>query len=483
MNNNGNGHKSQDWRAAVEVKENPFLSPRTSEPRNESAPAEEPMPFDAAPALSADADLPPSDPQVRTPRRRNLLILCFFALSLTVAALAYYALNGGRKIEYRVAERKAAKAGQQAATGIEQPATDQMTADAINQAKEELRKSGVAPAAPAIPEAAPTATASEQEGAAQRTPIFTPYIVPDAPIPTTTPKRANGTSDSAGDEVASRNSRQSYAGRSQTAAHSIYVEPARKEAETRRGEDEERAAFDFESAIRTPRPAIAPVRVPSFGSLLPVRTLGAVFTLRNSLVRLETTRDIEGDGWRLTRGTVLVAQQQGSDADRAFLTLMGFIDPATNRFVKLGGDLIGSDGAPGLKGKRRQINSRWTRVFSRLGSSAVQLGQAALARGNTTIIMPGGVGSDFGFNPGTIARREFVEIPAGAVGYVMITDLPKETRGADAEPAKTGEDFLADEELAELLSTGKPEQIRAALPRMQPEMRKIALLALGERDR
>lgn len=477
MNNNGNGHQSQDWRAAVEVKESPSISPRNA---MEDAPAEEPVQFDAAPALSNDADLPPSDPQVRNPRRRSLLILCVVTLSLLVAGLGYYALNGGRKIEYRVAERKAQKAGQQAqaATGIEQPATDQMTADAINQAKEELRKAGVAPT---IPEAAPTATPDTAQRSAA--PIFTPYIVPDAPIAPATPKRANDATD--GNESANRStgSRQSYSSSSQTTAHSIYVDPEKREAEARRPRDAESAAFNSESAFRNPRSSIASMSVPSFGSLLPVRTLGAVFTLRNSLVRLETTRDIEGDGWRLKRGTVLVTQQQGSDADRAFLTLMGFIDPATNRFVKLSGDLIGSDGAPGLKGKRRQINSRWTRVFSRLGSSAVQLGQAALSRGNTTIVVPGGAGSDFGFNPSTIARREFVEIPAGTPAYVMITDLPKEVRGADAEPGKTGDDFLADEELAELLSTGKPEQIRAALPRMQPEMRKIAMLALGERDR
>ncbi|MGH9843914.1 MAG: hypothetical protein ACREEM_34700 [Blastocatellia bacterium] len=203
-------------------------------------------------------------------------------------------------------------------------------------------------------------------------------------------------------------------------------------------------------------------------------------------MRLEATRDVEGDGWTIKRGTVLVAQQQGNDYDRAFLTLMGFIDPATNRFVKLSGDVLGSDGAPGLKGKRRQINSRWTRAFQRVANGALQLGQAALTRGNTTIIMPGGLsgaGSEFGFNSSAIARREFVEVSASTPGYVMITDLPSAARGADAEPAKQGDDFLADEELAELLSSGKPEQIRAAMPRMSPEMRKIALLALGEWER
>src|SRR5262249_57398138 len=103
------------------------------------------------------------------------------------------------------------------------------------------------------------------------------------------------------------------------------------------------------------------VTVPSFGAMLPVRTLGAVYTLRQgSLARFELTRDMTGDGWALKRGTVLVGQQPGSEHDRAFLTLIGFIDPATNRLVRLSGDLLGGDAAPGLKGKRRRFNSRWT---------------------------------------------------------------------------------------------------------------------------
>ena len=43
-----------------------------------------------------------------------------------------------------------------------------------------------------------------------------------------------------------------------------------------------------------------------------------------------------------------------------------------------------------------------------------------------------------------------------------------------------GGSALSDEELANLLSTGSPEQIRAALPRMTPELRQIAEMVLKE---
>ena len=73
-------------------------------------------------------------------------------------------------------------------------------------------------------------------------------------------------------------------------------------------------------------------------------------------------------------------------------------------------------------------------------------------------------------------------VAAGAFGYVMITDLPQETRGVDADPLAGGDrETLADEELAELLSSGSPEKIRAALPRMSPEMKRLALAVLQEK--
>ncbi|MGH9851700.1 MAG: hypothetical protein ACREBD_17835 [Blastocatellia bacterium] len=200
-----------------------------------------------------------------------------------------------------------------------------------------------------------------------------------------------------------------------------------------------------------------------------------------SLARFELTRDVRGQGWEMKKGVTIIGRQQGGEYDRAYIALVGFIDPASGKFVKIGGDVLGSDGAPGLRGKRRQVNSRWTRVLGRAAQSAVSLGQAALSRGGTTVILPGAVAPELspGFN--TINRREFVAIPAGAFGYVMITDLPQETRGVDADPlAETNRETLADEELAELLSSGSPEKIRAAMSRMTPELAQVEVFrAIG----
>ena len=222
--------------------------------------------------------------------------------------------------------------------------------------------------------------------------------------------------------------------------------------------------------------------LPPFGAMLPVRTLGALYTLRSSLTRFELLRDVRGQGWQMRKGTVLVGQQQGSEYDRAYVSLVGFIDPESKRFVKVTGEVLGVDGAPGLQGKRKQISSRWARALGRVATSAVSLGQAALARGNsTTVVLPGSVTPELSPSFNVVSRREFVEVPAGAPAFVMITDLPKEAKGVDAEPGVEGkENALTDEELARLLESGSPEKIRAALGRMSPELRQIAEAALKE---
>ena len=101
--------------------------------------------------------------------------------------------------------------------------------------------------------------------------------------------------------------------------------------------------------------------------MLPVRTIGGLYTLRSgALARLELTRDIVGNGWSMTRGTILVGTTKGGEYDRAYVAIIGFIDPESGKFVKLGGDVLGGDGAAGLKGKSRQLDSRWTRILSQL---------------------------------------------------------------------------------------------------------------------
>ena len=225
------------------------------------------------------------------------------------------------------------------------------------------------------------------------------------------------------------------------------------------------------------------VALPPFGAMLPIRTTGALYTLRPGLARFELVRDVSGQGWQMRKGTTLIGQQQGGEYDRAYVSLVGFIDPESKLFVKAPGEVLGADGAPGLQGKRRQVSSRWARVLGRVASSAVSLGQAALSRGNsTTVVLPGAVAPEL--TPSVASRREFVEVPAGTPAFVMITDLPKEARGTDPDPLTDGNgERLTDEELAELLSSESPEKIRAAMPRMTPELRRIAEAVLKEQSR
>src|SRR5262245_21093897 len=226
------------------------------------------------------------------------------------------------------------------------------------------------------------------------------------------------------------------------------------------------------------------VVLPSFGAMLPVRTLGALYTLRPSLIRFELVRDMQGENWQLKKGTIIVGQQQGSEYDRAYVTPMGFIDTESKRFVKLTGEVLGSDGAQGLKGKRRRISSRWASVLSRAIPVATALGQAALSRGSsTTIVMTGVVAPEITSSFAATNRREFVEVPAGTPGYLLITALPKEAKGVSAEEIAENTDAgsaLTDEELAALMESGSTEQIRAAIPRMSQELRQIAEMVLKE---
>lgn len=243
---------------------------------------------------------------------------------------------------------------------------------------------------------------------------------------------------------------------------------------------------------------------PTFGSMLPVRTVGALYSLRTgALVRLELTREMKGDGWSLKRGTILVGNTKGSDFDRAYVSLVGFIDPDSGKLVKLGGDLLGSDGATGLKGKRRQIDGGWTKALKRFASSALDVtGTVLSGRGRDTVILTDGVRTR-AMNPitdevsgvldGEVNIRQtrgFVEVLAGTSGYVLVTDLPSTATpeelsnttlssltDIDSTRPATG---LTEHELADLLSNGSSEQIRAAMPRMTPEMRKIAQLVLNQ---
>jgi hypothetical protein len=250
------------------------------------------------------------------------------------------------------------------------------------------------------------------------------------------------------------------------------------------------------------------VALPPFGSMLPVRTIGGLYTLRSgALARLELTRDMVGNGWSMKRGTILVGTTKGGEYDRAYVAIIGFIDPESGKFVKLGGggDVLGGDGAAGLKGKSRQLDSRWTRILSQLGNAALSVTTAALGgRSNGTVVISDAARSSV-INPvseelnGVVGgpsdrnrRAGFVEIVAGTPGYVMVTDLPAAIKGTEADAELDVQSLAAlsdvdavrpatgisEREFAELIANGSPEEIKAKLHRMSPDMRKIALAIL-----
>ena len=415
--------------------------------------------------VNVEAVTPPNEERVKASgaKRRKLVrgFLVLATLALVVIGLFFWIGDGRKKIDLSVRDRNA-QTGQGAPQKI-----DDVTAQAIAE---------VRGGASASPTPAPSAASSAETAVAQdATPVTIPLGATVAAVESAPAPNVSGVSSIG----ATAKSPEIYSGRN--TERSIRAAPVPKpDASSPR---QPAAAPDAAGVLRAAPAAEKTVTLPPFGAMLPVRTLGAIFTLRQSLARLELTRDVRGQGWMLKKGTILVGQQQGGEFDRAFVSLMGFIDPGSGKFVKLGGDVLGADGAPGIRGKRRRISSRWTRILSRAADAGIALGQAALSRGGTIVNVQGAVSPELsGLTQNAMDRREFVEAPAGATAFALITDLPKEVRGSDAQPVNEngGSQSLRDEELANLLTDGSPEQIRAALPRMTPELRRIAEAVLRE---
>ncbi len=251
------------------------------------------------------------------------------------------------------------------------------------------------------------------------------------------------------------------------------------------------------------RKDVGNVSVPSFGSMLPVKSLGVLYTLRSGgLARFELTRDVKGKGWTMPRGTVLVGALRGAEYDRAYVSLVGFIDTESGRFVKISGDLLGADGGAGIRGKRRKMSSGWSRALSKLGEASLNIaGAFAGSIGRRPIVINDAFGSYGGRVSSELDgvligrdRNSFVEVAAGSCGYMMITELPDSVQGVDALSKLTGREMeersnvdqprrttgISERELAELIESGEVEQIKEALPRMTPEMRRVAEVVIRE---
>jgi len=223
--------------------------------------------------------------------------------------------------------------------------------------------------------------------------------------------------------------------------------------------------------------------------MLPVRTRGVIFTLRNnSYARLELVRDCQGEGWSLAKGTMLVGRVNGSEHDRAFINVFGYIDSNTNRLVKMTGEVVGSDGGSGMQGKRIVVDrNRLKQTLGKVASNGLQVAgmMAGALTGRGTVVV-NGAGSRV-LNPITDGagqlvngddKRSFVRIEAGQAAFVMVSDLPTEIEGIDAvgqDVLTTSSNSLTDREVMELILFGTAEDIRASSPLMNEEQKRMVL--------
>lgn len=233
--------------------------------------------------------------------------------------------------------------------------------------------------------------------------------------------------------------------------------------------------------------------LPPFGTMLPVRTQGVLFTVRNnSYARLELTRDCSGMGWSLPKGTVLIGRTSGSEYDRAFVNVIGYIDPRDNKLVKMTGEALGADGATGIPGKRIGVDrNRLKETLRKVASSGVQVAGTmvgALTGRGTVVIDSAGyrlmnpISNEARAALGGNEQKNFVKVMAGQPAYVMVADLPKSVQTVDAP----GEDeilraagSLSDREVMELILFGSPDEVRAALPLMTDEQKRLVTNTLA----
>jgi hypothetical protein len=508
---NGNGQANGTSFSTAVIEENPYLQ-RTPNEQQVRADVEDGI-FDRAQQDEEGSAIDLADERKKVRQRRRRLALIAIAVLLLVSLVGVLALyyRSNTKVEYgRVA--KPSQVVPPAPNASATTGRDTRTEQAIEEAQRLTTTTGQTPIKP------PARTDEAQNTASNPD---TPFSVPtnfagtvkskSDPIDSgartdtngfnarssedsTRPASANGTSS---DRTvrSQRNSESSFYTTDQSAQRnqSISASGARGNSRT--------------FAVRDSK-TVATAVLPSFGSMLPVRTIGGLYTLRSgALTRLELTRDMRGNGWSMKRGTILVGTSRGGEYDRAYVSIVGFIDPQSGKLVKLGGDVLGGDGGTGLKGKRRQLDGGWARLLGKVGTAALSVTGALVGgRGNGTVIISDGLRTR-AINPvtdeisGVIGgeldqkqRRGFVEVEAGTSGYVMVTDLPTAIKGTEASPDLNEETLaalsdvdvarpatgLSERELADLLAGGSPEEIRAAMPRMTPEMRKIAAAVLGQ---
>jgi hypothetical protein len=158
---------------------------------------------------------------------------------------------------------------------------------------------------------------------------------------------------------------------------------------------------------------------------------------------MELTRAVEGKGYSFPAGTMIVGNVRGGGPVRAFVNVVGLIDPVSGELVRISGELLGRDGASGIEGRRRSLTSRWAQVFRGMKDTAASVLRSvgAIASGSTVIRsepVRRGTESITGDLSAAVLQNDrentFLEVAAGSNGYVLVTGLP-ENSAATSKPA------------------------------------------------
>jgi hypothetical protein len=457
--------------------------------------------------------------------RRAVVGIGIAACALFVIAIATYLwLFSGSDESYRVrntASRSRAEAG---ARNDNSP-----QALTVEEIARELNRGGNSNTASnanqeAAPDAATNGGASETGGGSpvtDRLPLgdfsttVTPQTGADAPVPAQSTVAQNATGQSsqvdttAGGATTGRDAATTRSGAtvgSPNPERSIRVSALA--ANGRRESSPSVSANLNLSQPASPERATESVPLPPLGTMLPVRTLGSLYTLRSEgYVRMQLAREVSGRGWSLARGTELYGVVRGSDFEigRAYIQLVGFIDQRSGRLVRIQGSLLGADGADGLRGRKHSLTSGWSRALRVAGAGALEaLSTVAATVGRRPVY----VGDVYGSGAPRVTsplmqelngiayrqgRAGYIEVPAGTSGYILVMTSPREVQGVDADVnvpvddlrrssdvnTQRGATQLSETELAELMTSGNREDIRRALPRMTPEMRRVAEAVLA----
>ena len=443
------------------------------------------------PANPVFAPPKPDDTRNKKPWKRKLFVWCFVLFLIAGGALALYMLLRVNHVNVRVQ----ADPRREAITAKSEPSPNNsengLSAEAIN-----IARQAVGTDAPA-PNNAPSANASS-----------TASPSPSADISRVLSFTDNSPAYSHVNELSSTNrsqnqiradesqpqSREFSASVLQARANptqTLFVEdsPAKIATGPQQGNNSQ-SRLDNQVLAKDISKITSPAVLPLFGTMLPVRTQGVIFSLPiNSFARLELARDCQGEGWSLPKGTLLIGRVSASEHDRAFINLQGYIDPRTNRFVKMAGDVLGSDGGSGLQGKRVVVDrNRLKQTIGKVASGGLQVAgmMAGALTGRGTVVLNGAgyrvlnpVTDEAGrIGSGGDSKRSFVKVEAGQPGFVMVSDLPKEIHATDApgeaEFAQAATS-LTDREVMELILLGTPDDIRLALPQMTDEQKRLVM--------